>query len=120
MKKLIILSVVALSFMAISCKKENPEPQEITTGQVETLSIGSWNMDAMQAVEVNLENPDGIISVDVIIYSDNGNETPLIQDGSYIKENGSIFLLRKENGYFDQSAFSNSTINRGIITIHYQ
>jgi len=118
MKKLIILLVSALSFITISCKKEVVEPVE-SSFLIETINIGNWNMDSQDGLIVPINNSNNIISIDVLIYSDNGNQTPLNQAGSFITENESVIVFRYENGYFDQTAFSNGSINRGIITIHY-
>ena len=117
MKNLIILLV--LLFVTSSCKKEVIEPNYIATNQVETLNIGNWNMDSQDGLIVPINNSNNIISIDVLIYSDNGNKTPLNQAGTFVTENENIIIFRYENGYFDQTAFSNGSINRGIITIHY-
>lgn len=118
MKKLIFLPVLCSMFVLNSCNKEEIEPIK-NSEKIEHFEISSWNMDENKISAIQLNNSDEIISVDIMIFDDNGNKTSLFCCGNYIVENDLLFLFRNDDGYFDQSVFSSSTINRGIITIHY-
>lgn len=99
-----------------------------------TIQIGSWNMDADEQKDVELGIPSkNIRSVSVMIREDNKEWRiyDLNKVNGFSKEvNGGIasigtigqeiiLLTRTREGFFDQTLFDDSTINRGWITIGY-
>lgn len=118
MKKLIFLPVLFTAFILNSCNKEENEPIK-NSENVEHFEISSWNMDENKISAIKINNSNEVISIDVLIIDDNGNKSSLFCCGNYIIENDIVFIYRNDDGYFDQPVFSNSSMNRGIITIHY-
>jgi hypothetical protein len=84
------------------------------------LNIGAWNMsiDTLKSIEHGL-NYEKIKSIDVLILSDFNIYFPIYSAGNFAVTNEKIMMRIETGSDFNSVYFSNSTINRGIITIHY-
>jgi len=93
--------------------------------------IGSWDMDTDNACSFSIGDIDAskIVSIDGVIFSDNGWTFPLfliIVDDNwnsyqrmYINPDNFLFLFRDTDALFDNYQFDSTLVNRGYITISY-
>ena len=120
-----ILFVLLMGMVFASCKKENtnPTPQVQSSCHIKTIPIGTWNMETTSniSVEHGVADFKKITSIDVVIYSDFPTAYPLSIGGAYQLTQTNIDLQRFDDSDFNNNQyFTNETINRGIITIHYE
>lgn len=117
MKKYILLLLLPTSLM-LSCQKY--DVKILDENLVFRKNIGYWNMKELTSIKVEVNSVYDIESVDCIIFSDKGDTVEFFYGGK-IEISGDLIMLKTNiNSMFDQSVFSNPTINRGIITIHYE
>lgn len=119
MKKLVLFAAVVL--LSVACKKAEikpiEDPNELKSIQY---NIGSWNMDEEVGISLDINVPENVVYVEVTITSDSGSLTNLSYDGGYMIDNGKLYVHRKHDGYFDQIAFDDDSMNRGVVSIQYK
>ena len=113
----------------------------ITNDRIRTkrISIGSWDMDAdtlnyMDGGEIGINDPDDIIGIKVIILADDVSSAnysvplDMSPDGSAVAGRYNInttyspfrlYLTRFGGGFFDNTSYDDTSINRGYVYIMY-
>lgn len=96
----------------------------ITGGLIKIIPIGTWNMDSTPAISIaHGLNRGKIRDVSCIITDDNDILSALLNSGGEgaiaAMDDINITLSRTNAGFFDSTAFDDTTVNRGYVTIRY-